>query len=338
MSQRWTQARAKHWYAAQPWLVGCNFIPSTAINQLEMWQADTFDLDTIDRELAWAASLGFNTMRVYLHDLLWLADAEGLLARIDQYLTVAAKHNIRTMLVFFDACWNNYAYIGPQPQPIAGVHNSGWLQSPTGKVLVDENAWGRLEAYITGVMERFAADERVLMWDLYNEPGNEGYLDSSLPLLEAVFAWARAVNPSQPLTAGIWDEGAAFARLNQFQLEHSDIITFHNYNNLESLQQQITHLQAYERPLICTEYMARTHDSRFASHLPAFKAAQVGCYNWGLVAGKTQTHYPWYSSQGTGEPELWYHDIFYPDGSPYNQAEIATIKNILNSTLIERYT
>ena len=42
-AQRWTEAQAKAWYAAQPWPVGANFLPSTAINELEMWQADTFD-------------------------------------------------------------------------------------------------------------------------------------------------------------------------------------------------------------------------------------------------------------------------------------------------------
>ncbi len=336
MSKRWSQTRAQRWYAEQPWLVGCNFIPSTAINQLEMWQADTFDPDTIDRELGWAASLGFNTVRVYLHDLLWLADAEGLLTRIDQYLTIAAKHGIRTMVVFFDACWNNYGYLGKQPKPTPGVHNSGWLQSPTGKVLVDESAWGRLEAYLTGVMNYFRADERVLMWDLYNEPGNEGYLENSLPLLQAVFAWARTVKPSQPLTVGVWDEGAAFTRLNQFQLEHADIITFHNYENLASLHRQITTLQTHERPLICTEYMARTRGSLFTTHLPVFKDAQVGCYNWGLVAGKTQTQYPWYSLQSTAEPELWYHDIFYPDGTPYDEAEVNAIKALTEVDVVSR--
>jgi hypothetical protein len=267
---------------------------------------------------------------VYLHDLLWQADAEGLLARIDQYLTLASGAGIRTMVVFFDACWNNYGYLGTQPQPIPGVHNSGWLQSPTGKVLVDDSAWGHLEAYVSGVMAHFRADERVLLWDLYNEPGNEGYLENSMPLLEAVFAWARAVNPSQPLTVGIWEQSVAFERLNQFQLEHSDIITFHNYEGLESLKRQITTLQLHDRPLICTEYLARTHGSLFTTHLPVFKTAQVGCYNWGLVAGKTQTQYPWYSSQGRRKPELWYHDIFYPDGHPYDQTEVDTIKAIID--------
>ena len=336
MSKRWSQARAKHWYDEQPWLIGCNFIPSTAINQLEMWQADTFDLATIDRELGWAAGLGFNTVRVYLHDLLWLADADGLLERINQYLTVASKHGIRTTLVFFDACWNNYGYLGKQPQPIPGVHNSGWLQSPTGKVLVDGSAWGRLEAYVVGVMDYLRDDERVLMWDLYNEPGNEGYLESSFPLLQAVFAWARRVNPAQPLTVGVWDEGSAFERLNQFQLEHSDIITFHNYEPLESLERQMTALQSYDRPLICTEYMARTRGSYFATHVPVFKDARVGCYNWGLVAGKTQTQYPWYSSQGRPEPELWYHDIFYSDGTPYDETEVNVIKATTAPDVVHR--
>src|SRR5512133_1841758 len=126
----WPVEQAWEWYRQQPWLVGCNFIPSTAINQLEMWQADSFDMKTIDRELGWAAAIGFNSMRVFLHDLVWQADAEGFKQRIKQYLAVAERHGILTMFVFFDDCWNTDPHLGRQPEPIPGVHNSGWVQSP----------------------------------------------------------------------------------------------------------------------------------------------------------------------------------------------------------------
>jgi hypothetical protein len=343
-AERWSQQTANDWYADQPWLVGCNFIPSTAVNQLEMWQADTFDDATIDRELGWASALGFNTMRVFLHDLLWEADPTGFSERIDRYLTIAVRHGIRTMCVLFDDCWHGGAKLGPQPAPVPGRHNSRWLQSPGHSVIAAGDAKPRLEAYVRGVIDMFRADERVLAWDLYNEITN-GFLPAQalpaaerqaasaqalarrskrkpahLALLDDSFRWARAAAPTQPLTAGLWmGDGDLNARL----IDLSDVLTFHSYDHAERLMTLIERLRRHGRPLICTEYMARTRGSDFASTLPVFKAERVGCYNWGLVNGKTQTHIAW-----TGESDRWFHDILRPDGAPYDPAEAAFIKGM----------
>ncbi len=329
--ERWTGERARAWYQQQPWIVGCNFIPSTASNQLEMWQAETFDAATIDRELGFAESLGFDTVRVYLHDLLWQQDADGFMRRVDHFLGMAARHGIRVILVFLDGVWNNRAYPGPQADPIPGVHNSRWVQSPTSPEVVDPTTWPRLREYVQGVLRRLADDERVLMWDVYNEPGNEGLLGTALPLLREVFAWAREIDPSQPLTAGTWNWSEAFSDLNRFQLANSDVITFHSYEGTAVVERLIREYQQLDRPVICTEYLARTTDSHFETHLPVFKRAGVGCINWGLVAGKTQTHYPWGSRPGMAEPTVWYHDIFRTDGTPYDEAEVRLIREMTSA-------
>lgn len=325
---RWTAEKANEWYARQPWLVGCDFIPSTAINQLEMWQAETFDEVTIDRELGWAADIGMNTVRVYLHDLAWHADPDGFKKRMDRFLTIAEKHHIRPLFVFFDDCWNDNPKIGKQPEPIPGVHNSGWMQSP-GKAVVNNPAeWGRLEAYVRDVVGTFGKDERILLWDLYNEPGNSEQHLKSLPLLKKVFEWARAAGPSQPLSAGLWYDNN---ELNAFQLEASDVITFHNYNDARSLTDQIAKLKKHGRPVICTEWMRRPI-SVVQSHLPIFAREHVGCINWGLVSGKTQTIYPWGSKKGAPEPKPWFHDLFHKDGRPYDPAEIALFRELTTKT------
>src|SRR5262245_31644487 len=203
-ADRWPAAKADAWYQKQPWLVGCNFIPSTAINQLEMWQADTFDPKTIDRELGWAADMGFNTMRVFLHDLAWEDDAAGFKKRINQYLEIPDKHQTRTLFALFDDCWNTNPKVGKQPEPVPGVHNSGWVQSPSSAVVVNPKEWDRLERYVKDIVGTFGKDKRVLFWDLYNEPGNTKLDDKSLPLLKEVFRWARAAKPEQPLSVGVW--------------------------------------------------------------------------------------------------------------------------------------
>ena len=321
---RWPASKAREWYEKQPWLVGCNFIPSNAINQLEMWQADTFDSATIDRELKWASELGFNTVRVYLHDLAWEADATGFKQRINRFLELAEKHQIKPMLVLFDDCWNANPKIGKQPEPRPGIHNSGWLQSPGRDVVNHPEFWPRLEKYVKDILATFAKDQRVLLWDVYNEPGNEGQGSKSLPLLKQTFQWAREVNPTQPLTAGLWSRSKEF---NDFQEAASDIITFHNYSTAGNLAEQINTLKKLDRPVICTEWLMRG-TSDVATCLPVFKQQRVGCYNWGLVAGKTQTIYPWKSQLDSPEPKIWFHDLLRKDGTPFIAEEAALFRKL----------
>lgn len=347
--ERWRPERAARWQAEQPWLVGCNFTPSTASNQLEMWQAETFDPETIERELGWAAGIGMNAVRVFLHDLVWEADPDGFASRIDAFLGLAWSAGIRTMLVLFDDCWFP-PRAGPQPEPVSGVHNSRWVQSPGHRVLRDRSQWPRLERYVRGVVGAFGRDERVCVWDLYNEPGN-AFLplatlpwhratplalarafrhfvlpSPTLPLLRASFEWARSADPIQPLTAGLW---APIPRLARFLLEASDVISFHQYASAEKLRTRIGDLaRVHGRPLLCTEWMARPLGSRFETHLPIFRESEVGCFCWGLVSGRTQTIHGWGDRPGTPEPEVWHHDVLRPDGTPFDEGEVEVIRRL----------
>lgn len=325
MSHRWSREKASEWYRGLPWMVGCNFIASTAINQLEMWQADTWDPLAIERELTRAAGLGFNTVRVYLHDLVWASDAEGLRSRMERFLAIASSRGIRPLFVFFDDCWNGSPSIGKQPEPIPGVHNSGWVKSPGNELMRCREKWTVLEEYVKDVTRHFGDDHRVLAWDLYNEPGNGERDSKALELLALVFSWARAADPSQPLTSGVWSDDRRFRKL---QLELSDIVSFHSYGPLDDLHRTIAKVKRHGRPVLCTEYMARTRESLFRTHLPVLKEQNVGCYNWGLVAGKTNTIYPWGSKQGSPEPRLWFHDILRPDGSAFDPDEVSLIRGL----------
>lgn len=342
---KWTKEEANTWYAKQGWLVGCDFIPSTAINQLEMWQAATFDTATIDRELGWAASIGMNTVRVYLHDLLYQEDADGFLNRMDQFLQIASRHHIKPLFVLFDSVWDPFPKSGPQRAPKPHVHNSGWVQNPGKEALLDSAQYPRLEAYTKGVVGRFANDGRVLGWDIWNEPenmNNEEYRKSEpvnkaeivMMLMKQAFEWARSVGVQQPLTAGLWSgewsSPDSLKPIEKAMIEESDVISFHNYDNAASFEKDIVDLQQYGRPLLCTEYMARGNNSTFEGSLPVAKKYNVGAYNWGLVDGKSQTIYPWdsWKKTYTGEPDVWFHDIFRKDGTPYRKAETDLIKRL----------
>jgi len=321
----WTKTKAGHWYASQGWLRGCDFIPSSAVNQLEMWQAGSFDTATISRELGFAQGIGLNCMRVFLHHLAWQEDSAGFKKRVDQYLAIAQRKNIKTIFVFFDDCWNETYQEGPQPSPKPGIHNSGWLRDPGKKLYDDSTLIKSLESYVKDVLSTFKNDSRILLWDLYNEPGNSGYGNKSLVLLQQVFQWSREINPSQPLTAGLWDQH--LTELNRFQLTSSDVITYHNYEPEKAHQETIDSLRKYGRPLICTEYMARLRNSTFFNIMPMLKKENVGAINWGLVSGKTNTIYAWDTPIPDGsEPRVWFHDIFRPDGRPYSQQEVDFIR------------
>jgi len=323
----WTAAKANSWYAGKGWLRGCDFIPSTAINQLEMWQAATFDPAGIDRELGYAESIGLNCMRVFLHHVAWQEDAAGFKKRVDSYLGIAAKHHISTIFVFFDDCWNATYHAGLQPAPKTGIHNSGWLRDP-GKLYYDESSLvDTLQNYVKDILKTFAHDPRILLWDLYNEPGNSDYGIKSLPLLEKIFTWGREADPDQPLSAGVWN--SKLHELNAFQLSHSDVITYHDYEGPEAHQRCIDSLRKYGRPLVCTEYMARPRGSTFFNIMPMLKKEDVAAINWGLVTGKTNTKYAWDTPMPDGaEPKLWFHDIFRPDGTPFDLKEIDLIRSL----------
>lgn len=323
----WSIEKATDWYGQNKWLNGANFLPSTAINQLEMWQAESFDPATIDKELGWAENIGFNTMRVFLHSVAWKADAPGFKKRINQYLNIADKHHIKTMFVFFDDCWNKIPVAGKQNAPKIGIHNSGWVQDPGQPLSNDTTLFPGLENYVKDVMTSFKADKRILLWDLYNEPGNSDKKDLSLPLLKKVFQWAREVNPEQPISAGLW--AWDFEKLNAFQLQNSDVITYHNYEEPQWHQRVIDLLKANGRPLICTEYMARLRNSRFSNILPLLKKNNIGAINWGFVSGKSNTIYAWDTPVASGEqPVEWFHDIFFDNGKPYREDEVNLIKKL----------
>jgi hypothetical protein len=325
--QVWSVEKANSWYNQHKWITGANFLPSTAINQLEMWQAETFDPATIDRELGWAEDIGFNTMRVFLHSVAWKQDPDGFKKRVDQFLSIADKHHIQPLFVFFDDCWNKIPHAGKQPDPRPGIHNSGWVQDPGQPLSFDTTLYPGLERYVKDVLTTFKNDKRILLWDLYNEPGNSNKRDSSLPLLKKVFQWAREVAPDQPISAGLW--AWDFEKLNEFQIQNSDVITYHDYEEPQWHQRVIELLKVNGRPLICTEYMARPRNSRFSNTLPLLKRENVGAINWGFVSGKSNTIYAWDTPIPSGEqPIEWFHDIFFPNGTPYRQDEVNLIKKL----------
>lgn len=330
-AQQWSIDKANRWYSQQPWLVGCNYIPASSVNQIEMWSGETFDVPQIEKELTWAEGIGFNTMRVFLSSVVWKHDSKGMKQRMNQFLNICVEHHIRPLFVFFDDCWNQESSYGKQPAPKPGVHNSGWVRDPSMSLRADTvTLYPVMKQYVQDILKTFGQDQRVLMWDLYNEAGNNGQKEASLPLLKKVFEWAREIKPSQPLSACVWQN--ELKPLNDYVLTHSDILTYHCYADSAEEQHAIDTLCTYHRPLICTEYMARTLGCTFQNALPVFLRNHVAAYNWGFVAGKTNTIFSWKKVESRRkEPKVWFHDVFRQDGTPYDPAEIQFLKKMLRN-------
>ena len=362
VAPRWTETEAWDWYNAQGWIMGANFVPSTASNQLEMWQQDYWNASVIDRELAWASSMKFNSIRVFLHNLIWEYEGEEYLDRIDQFLEICASHNIRPMFVFWDGCWDPNPHYGKQPEPRPHVHNSRWVQSPGRTAL--ENETITLKPYIQSVLRRFGNDTRVLLWDLFNEPDNpntDSYgsgttpsvpaaadaagtelpadlkIKYSLKLLNSTMSWARAVGPLRtPLTVPFY-RGEDIS-IQNWIVRNVDIISFHNYYDALSgmMTQTKNLLKTYKRPVICTEYLARTENSNFNPILGYLHSEGVWAFNWGLVSGRSQAIYPWdsWTTEYDAEPQTWFQDVLRPDGTPYRDKEYRYIGRVDTITSI----
>ena len=345
---KWSIESISNWHEDIGWLVGANFLPSSAINQLEMFQQETYDEKTISRELDWAKQLGFNSMRVYLHDLLW-EDKKSFINNFNSFLDCCFEKNIRLLVVLFDDCHRPNPQSGIQPLPLRGLHNSGWAQSPGHKIVNDINQninleIPRLKLFVQEVLDLYRDDERIFMWDIYNEPGQFGIGDNSLKLLTHTWDWAKEVRPSQPLTSCL--EGSVGKEIISLNKRNSDVITFHTYESTK-LESTISELKEIGRPLMCTEYMAREFGTTFEFSLPIFKKNNVSCFNWGFVAGKSQTHFGWETimkiqelmdakdylkeDEQIPEPQLWFHDIYRKDGTPFDAKETDFIKNFLKS-------
>lgn len=346
VSRQWSLEKAEEWQRDRGWRVGCNFTPSTAANQLEMWQVDTFDRQTISRELSLAASIGLNTVRVYLHNLLFEKNSVAFLDRVDEFLDIAAGYGISTVPVLFDGVWNTKPKLGVQPIPIALLHNSVWVQGPGSAIFYDNSRWNELQPYVHALLSRFKSDSRIVAWDVFNEPdqidtvtlragSRELKIATATELVSLIFEWCREINPAQPLTVGIWeykeDGHPADNSLNSKILELSDIVSFHCYEPRARLEEIITALKTYARPLMCTEWLARSVGSG-VDLLDVFAAANVGAINWGLVDGKTQTRFPWRSwTEAVKDDEPWFHELFHADGTPYDVSEAETFQRVTKS-------
>ncbi|MDV5169129.1 cellulase family glycosylhydrolase [Photobacterium rosenbergii] len=351
--KQWSSEQAWAWHKEQGWLRGFNYLPRTAVNWTEMWQAHTFDLETIEQELTWSVEVGYNTLRTNLPFIVWQADRDGLHQRIDAFLAICERLQIKVMMTLMDDCGfsGDHPYLGQQKEPVPELHNSQAAASPGRNIVMEPSLWSEVETYVRDIVSTYQTDSRITIWDLYNEPTNrmifsldgEHAFDEAMEtfshqLMEKAFEWARDCDPVQPLTVGAWHAPSILDRslpifehpTDRRALELSDIITFHAYLPLDLFAKAVEVVSAYERPMMCTEWLGRHAESYLHEQLPLFHEQQIGCYQWGLVKGRTQTHLPWpeIKRSDSDYQSRWFHDLLHEDGTPYDQSEVDLIQKL----------
>lgn len=350
MNGVWNKERAWEWYNARPWIRGCNFMGSDCANRIDQWQEYGFEerFQTADRELKLVAETGFNSIRIIMDFFVWKHERAGYMQRLERYIALAAKYGITCTIVFGNDCMPVKAEalsrlkLGEQEWHL-GWHGGRKVSQhgtfgEAGYHLLDEPELA-LEHYewVREIVDTYKNDERILMWDVFNEPGNSNRKNMSLPHLKKFFEIIREINPIQPLTAGIFTcDGKVdeLPEIQRFALDNSDIVSFHNYGSYETNVCLLKRLKKLGRPIVNTEWLARCLHNNVQEIYPLFYLEKVGCYCWGFVVGKYQTHEPWNSvwDQYEKNPNLdwdftkWFHDLYRPSLHPYDPKEIELIK------------
>lgn len=354
----WPKEKAWEWYNAQPWIRGCNYMPASAANRVDQWQelGSEARFAEVERELALAEKIGFNTLRIVVEHQgfgVWLAEHDGFMARFERMLSIMQKHGLRAIVVLGNDC-SRPKELWKLPKPGVQHYDIGYHggrrvtqhgSNPNAvgfTPLDDPELRPKFYAMCTELMTKYRDDDRILFWNLWNEPGNNNRSRLTMKDMRELFEIAWKIDPKQPLAADIWtanagNKGEGYHPVEKLAGELSDIVSFHLYANYNAQKSTITALRArWGRPMINTEWLARIVGDELRTSYPAFAQERVGAVNWGFVAGKYQTYEPyepmWKNLFEYRNPNAlvtrWYHDLFRPSHHPYDPEEIAIVRHV----------
>lgn len=353
MKTKWTLSQANEWYKKLGWMRGCNFNGSDCANRPDMFQKykSGEKLATADKELALCGEIGFNSVRLWADFETYYQEPESYMEIFDKYIGLCAKHGLKVMVVLTHeehlSRGDKFVpkKLGEQPMAL-GYHQNFYPLTDEEKAKKPYHYAEYAETkdkfweMIRRTVRRYANDERVFCWNVYNEPGNRLTSEQATAILKELFEVVRAEDPVQPLTADIWrgvdDDGNPTTEEERLALELSDVISFHHYVSYEKMVKTISCLKKTGRPVFCTEWLHRIMHNNVFEMYPLFYVTDVGNYCWGFVAGKMQTYEPWelfWEKQQNGEADKydftkWQHDLFRPNLRPYDPKEIDLIKRI----------
>ena len=368
MKLRMTKQEIWEWYNKNPWLTGCNYVPSKS-PELSIWQEDTYQeiLPTVQHELDIIQKLGMNTVRMGIPFNIWYHEKDKFFDRMDSILSLLDHHGITLMPILFNDCVNfgrpedisvpypkgkhnwDIGYHGgharnqfsgiPEISKDPNLSKKDRFFSDKGWIYWDEEEYRPiLLEYTHQIISRFRNDKRIIIWDIWNEPGNCNRGSLSVPYLKEAFQAAREEDPIQPLTAGVWEYPEHYGEDNSIDVDEigrlainlSDIVSFHCYSRFEKVKKVVNALEREGRPMLNTEWLNRILGNRIEDQLPFYRNKRIGSYLWGCVAGYSQHYLPWGNllKDKSLDFTLWQHDLFRGDGKPYDPDEIKMIKDI----------
>ena len=355
--EKWSKEKAWEWYNSRPWMRGFNFVPSDCSGWVEMWQEYNHaeKVETIRRELALAKQIGFNVIRQFLAFDVWLYQRESFLKNVEEFLSIAAENDIGVLFVlisdggrpkkkpdfgeinagvFHGSFAVNARMIpgifpctdAPAPAPAAPAAPPAPLYSPVDEPELAEKFY----QYVDDLASRYAKDERVIVWNIWNEPGNSNRGTLSVPHMKKAFEIFRSYDPIQPLCTDVWrmPKSNILTEEETIAIELSDIISYHDYGSLDHSVRVIEFLRQYGRPMLNTEWLHRIQYNNVATHLPLYYNNNIGIFNWGFVNGKFRGNEPWegcwrrYAKGEKLDIYKWQHDLLRPNYRPYDPEEI----------------
>ena len=349
--EKWSKEKAWEWYNSRPWIRGFNGYPSNCVNRVAFWQSYNHEnvAKQIEYEFELAKKTGFNAVRTIIMLEIWLYEHDSFMKNLEEYITLAHKYDIGVMLVFGNDCnvpKEFYSFRLGEQNVDCGYHSGikRGQHSAThvthGYQLNDEPEYfDKFCDMVSEIAEKYAHDERIEIWDVWNEVGNSMRGMMSAALMKKTFEIIRSFNPIQPLTADCWTYDAdlqPYAEEQLLALDLSDVITFHYYGSYPNMVRIIKNLkERYDRPLINNEWLNRIEHNNVDEIFPLFYLEKVGSYHWGLIQGYSQTYEPWgcYMKEiadpdyhGDKDFTKLQHDLYRFNGLPYIAKEIKLIK------------
>ncbi len=357
-TEPWSKEKAWAWYNAQPWIRGCNYMPASAANRVDQWQqlGKEERFAEVEREFALAQKVGLNAMRILVEQQgfgVWLAEHDGFMANFERYLQLMQKYGLRAIVVLGNDCSRPkelWKLPTPGPQAYDIGYHGGRRVTQHGSnpkavgytVLDDPQLRPKFYAMCEELLTKYRDDDRILFWNLWNEPGNNNRNDRTMKDLRELFERAWKIDPKQPLAADLWTvygnpKGEGRHPVEKLAGELSDIISFHCYADYRTQQRTIKALRArWGRPMVNTEWLARINGDELRTSYPVFAQENVGSTCWGFVNGKYQTHEPYepmwktqFEYRNPNQPVTkWFHDLFRPSHHPYDPEEINILMNL----------
>ena len=246
-------------------------------NRVDQWQELGFEerFKTTEEELKLMQETGFNTVRLILEYVVWKEEHDGFMERFDRYLSLCAKYGMSCMIVLANDCmppkterWK-MPYIGEQTYDWGyhggKSHSQHSLHTEPAPHFYLDDGESRKDYFkmVEEIVTKYKNDERICIWDIYNEPGYGRRQDITLPNLKSMFEIVRNINPSQPLTACVYridgDENIPLDAAQQYALDNSDIVSYHCYKEYSEHIKIIKRLKKEGRPLLNTEWLARCY-------------------------------------------------------------------------------